>query len=142
VNGDARTDLIANDATAGTVQTLVGSAKLPLEVVDGGTGTPRTGLVVADFDCDGVADFVSISPQDAQPEPLPEPLPPAPAPLQGDCNHDRTVGADERIVAVRLALGDGQFVCPSLDGNADAIIGIDDLLAAVENALLGRRSKQ
>jgi hypothetical protein len=89
---------------------------------------------VADYDGDGVDDVVSIAPQ-SEPELLPDPLPAAPPPCQGDCNHDQTVGADELIVAVRLALGDGQFVCSALDDDGDTAVGVDDLIAAVGNAL-------
>jgi hypothetical protein len=133
VNGDARADLLAIDGRTGSLQTLAGAGEFPLTVV-GRSGVPQTGFTVADYDGDGVDDVVRIVPLN-EPELLPDPLPAAPRPCQGDCNHDRTVGTDELVAAVRLALGEGQLVCASLDRNGDAIIGIDDLIAAIDNAL-------
>jgi hypothetical protein len=136
VNGDARADLIANDARTGLVQTLTGSDQPPFPVVGTSSGAAQTGLVVADFDRDGLADLVSIPPLAGEVEPLPDPLPPAPPPCRGDCNHDRTVSTDELIVAVRLALGDEQFTCAALAPGGETSIGIAELIAAVQNALL------
>jgi hypothetical protein len=135
VNGDARADLVASDAVTGSTQTLAGSDEVPFVVVST-SGAPRSGLVVADFDNDGLADLVSLPPRATDPQALPDPLPPAPRPCRGDCNHDRSVGTDELIVAVRLALGDQQFTCPALDQSGDASIGIDDLITALRNALV------
>jgi hypothetical protein len=133
VNGDARADLVAIDGRTGGLQTLAGAGEFPLTVV-GASGVPQTGFTVADFDGDAINDVVSIPPQD-EPALLPDPLPAEPPPCQGDCNHDRTVGTDELIVAVRLALGDGPFVCSALDRDTDNVVAIDDLIAAVANAL-------
>ncbi|MBX3025817.1 hypothetical protein KF840_12995 [bacterium] len=70
--------------------------------------------------------------------------PPAPtgtaqvAACVGDCNGDRTVGIDELIRGVNIALGSTALdQCVSLDANGDGSAGIEELIRAVNNALQG-----
>ncbi|MGH7789878.1 MAG: heparinase II/III domain-containing protein [Candidatus Binatia bacterium] len=54
----------------------------------------------------------------------------------GDCDADGAVTIDEILAGVAIALGDAPFErCAALDENADGIVGVPDLIAAVRRAL-------
>jgi hypothetical protein len=55
-----------------------------------------------------------------------------------DCNRDGTVGVNELIVAVNIAL-DAELVsqCPSADVDGNGMITVSDLIAAVNSSLNG-----
>jgi hypothetical protein len=56
----------------------------------------------------------------------------------GDCTGDGTVGINELITGVNIALGGTPVgTCPAFDGNADGMVTVAELIAAVNNALLG-----
>ena len=56
----------------------------------------------------------------------------------GDCNHDDSVTVDELVTGVRMALGTVPVGrCPDLDPGGDGRVAIDELVAAVNNALAG-----
>jgi len=74
----------------------------------------------------------------ATPVPTPTPTPQQQPPCTGDCGNDRTVTVDELITMVNIANGAQLLaVCPSADGNVDGSVAIDDIIAAVGNALNG-----
>src|SRR4030095_14332771 len=55
----------------------------------------------------------------------------------GDCNHDDRVAVDELVTGVYMALGAMAIDrCPDLAGG-DNKVGIDELIAAVNDALVG-----
>ena len=54
----------------------------------------------------------------------------------GDCNGDGRVEISELITGVNIALGGvSRDVCPEIDMNQDASVGINELVAAVGSAL-------
>jgi hypothetical protein len=54
----------------------------------------------------------------------------------GDCNNDRSVGVDELLMLVNIALGAADVsTCTVADANADGQITVDEVLAAVNMAL-------
>jgi hypothetical protein len=56
----------------------------------------------------------------------------------GDCYGDRRVAVNEPIAGVDIALGKASVdSCAALDANRDGAVGIDELVAAVDNALHG-----
>jgi hypothetical protein len=56
----------------------------------------------------------------------------------GDCNGDGTVGIDEIVTGVNIALGTApSSQCPGLDANGDGVVTVDELLQAVSHALDG-----
>ncbi|MGH7787725.1 MAG: hypothetical protein ACRERC_12705 [Candidatus Binatia bacterium] len=56
----------------------------------------------------------------------------------GDCDGDGHVSVGELVRAVGVALGaEGGAACPMLDGDANAVVSISEILAAVGNALRG-----
>jgi len=56
----------------------------------------------------------------------------------GDCNGDGTVGINELILAVNIALGSRQIVdCVNVDANGNGLVSINELVSAVNNALNG-----
>jgi len=62
----------------------------------------------------------------------------AQAQCEGDCNGDGSVGINELILAVNIALGSGAPAdCPGLDTGGDDAVGITELIRAVNNALVG-----
>lgn len=64
--------------------------------------------------------------------------PVAAQPCVGDCNGNGTVGIDELITGVRIALGDAPLAsCPVFDANGDGTLGIDELVRGVGAALNG-----
>lgn len=57
---------------------------------------------------------------------------------EGDCNSDRSVAVDEIILGVRIALGDAPIGdCQAMDGDGDGAVTVNELLAAVTEALQG-----
>jgi hypothetical protein len=74
---------------------------------------------------------------------LPETPAPTPTPngaCAGDCDGDGAVAIDELVRGVRTALGnlpvDG---CSSIDADRNQVVSVSELVAAVNNALLGCR---
>lgn len=60
------------------------------------------------------------------------------AQCDGDCNADVRVTIDELISGVRIALGSQSLeACSAVDMNVDGVASINELIAAVNNALLG-----
>lgn len=56
----------------------------------------------------------------------------------GDCNHDENVTVDELVRGVNIALGTlHPAVCEAVDRNADGVVKVDELVAAVVSALEG-----
>ena len=68
-------------------------------------------------------------------------VPAAPAAAQtceGDCNGDRSVAIGEIILGVRIAFGDASIGdCRAMDGDGNAAVGVNELVAAVNRALQG-----
>lgn len=63
---------------------------------------------------------------------------PSVSPCSGDCDHDDTVSVSELIRGVAIALGRDQLAqCPSLDRTLDGVVAVDELLVAVNAALVG-----
>jgi hypothetical protein len=63
---------------------------------------------------------------------------PAAGGCAGDCNGDGTVGVDELVTLVDIALGNTPLsVCTAGDTSQDGQISIDEILAAVNSALHG-----
>ncbi len=61
-----------------------------------------------------------------------------PGPCHGDCDGNGSVGINELIVAVRIALGNGTTEeCALADSNGDGEVGINELIQAVGRALRG-----
>jgi len=57
---------------------------------------------------------------------------------RGDCDGNQVVTVDELIVAVGIALGRQSMpACAAADGGTDGEIAVSDVVAAVDNALLG-----
>jgi len=57
-------------------------------------------------------------------------------PCVADCSRDGTVGVDELMTGVLIALGDRPLsACPEMDADQDASVAVDDLLAGVRNVL-------
>jgi hypothetical protein len=70
--------------------------------------------------------------------PTPTPTPPPPRVCAGDCNGDGTVGIDDLVLGVLVALQSRPAdACPGLRGDAGAVVGIADLVTAVVHALEG-----
>lgn len=56
----------------------------------------------------------------------------------GDCNDDGSVGVDELVRGVNIALGDSEATsCAALDADSDGSVTIEELLRAVNAALSG-----
>lgn len=56
----------------------------------------------------------------------------------GDCNQDGTVGVEELVRGVNVAVGRAEVsVCTAMDRNGDERVAINELVAAVANALAG-----
>lgn len=56
----------------------------------------------------------------------------------GDCSDDQLVTVDELVRGIDVALGSEPLeACPLVDGNADGIVSISDLVAAVDSAVNG-----
>jgi hypothetical protein len=56
----------------------------------------------------------------------------------GDCNGDGTVGINELILAVNIALGSRDVAdCANADGDSNGSVSINELVGAVNNALNG-----
>lgn len=56
----------------------------------------------------------------------------------GDCSADDVVAVNELITGVGIALGGGSLdACPSFDADEDGSVGINELVSAVNNALVG-----
>ncbi len=56
----------------------------------------------------------------------------------GDCNGDGTVGINEIIVAVNIALGSTPIAnCSAVDTNGDGDVGVNELIQAVNSSLNG-----
>ncbi len=56
----------------------------------------------------------------------------------GDCNGDGTVGINELILAVNIAIGSRDVAdCPSIDRDDNGTVSINELILAVNNALDG-----
>ncbi|MDX2168091.1 MAG: protocatechuate 3,4-dioxygenase [Deltaproteobacteria bacterium] len=63
-----------------------------------------------------------------------------PAGCAGDCSGDGSVGVDEVVRGVNIALGNGELsACPAFDADGNGAVAIDDLIAAVNAALNGCR---
>jgi hypothetical protein len=57
---------------------------------------------------------------------------------RGDCNNNGIVAIDEIVRGMRVALGSASLdTCPSFDADEDGLISVDELITAVNNALLG-----
>lgn len=69
----------------------------------------------------------------------PTPTPTAtPLPCIGDCNHNQSVGLDEILTGVDVAMGGMPAdPCPAFDVNQIGRITVADLLAAINDALIG-----
>lgn len=56
----------------------------------------------------------------------------------GDCDLDGSVGVDELIVGVSMALGSQPFAaCPAIDADGDGVIFVSDIIRAVQASLSG-----
>jgi hypothetical protein len=56
----------------------------------------------------------------------------------GDCNDSGQVSVDDLLTMVNVALGSAPITaCKAGEANGDERIGIDEILAAVNNALYG-----
>lgn len=56
----------------------------------------------------------------------------------GDCDDDGSVTVDELLSGIRIALGEADVVsCPAFDPNGDEAVTIDEIVAAVNSALIG-----
>jgi hypothetical protein len=68
-------------------------------------------------------------------------VPAAPAAAQiceGDCNGDGSVAIGEIILGVRIAFGDAPIGdCPAMDGDGNGAVAVNELVAAVSQALQG-----
>jgi len=75
----------------------------------------------------------------ATPGPTPTPTAtPLEIPCRGDCRRDGEVSVDELIVGVNIALQRMPLTaCEGLDVNGDAMVSVDELVAAIANALGG-----
>ena len=63
---------------------------------------------------------------------------PVPVTCPGDCNHDGSVGVDELIKGVNIALGSADLsTCPEFDTDGSGSVEISELIAAVNAALNG-----
>jgi hypothetical protein len=61
-------------------------------------------------------------------------------PCVGDCDHDGTVGIDELVIGVDIALGRAAGdACPEFDVRGDPRVTVDELAAAVSAAINGCR---
>jgi len=59
-------------------------------------------------------------------------------PCEADCDDDGAISVAELITAVNILLGSAELeTCPGLDGNADGLASIDELVRAVNGALSG-----
>ncbi len=59
-------------------------------------------------------------------------------PCVGDCNGDGEVMINELGLAVNIALGNtSSATCPSADVDGDLVVSVGELVASVQNALLG-----
>jgi YVTN family beta-propeller protein len=59
-------------------------------------------------------------------------------PCMGDCDENRTVTADELVVAVAIALGEASMArCEPADANRDNAITIEEIVLAVKSARIG-----
>ena len=56
----------------------------------------------------------------------------------GDCDASSDVTVDEIVAGVNIALGNREFsVCPAFDRNGDVMVSVDEVIAAIANALGG-----
>jgi hypothetical protein len=57
---------------------------------------------------------------------------------RGDCNEDGEVNVDELLMGVSIAIGTADVdTCPSMDGNDDGVVIVNELVAAVRSVVEG-----
>jgi Ca2+-binding EF-hand superfamily protein len=57
---------------------------------------------------------------------------------RGDCNNNGIVAVDEIVRGMGVALGRVSLdTCPSFDADEDGFISVNELITAVNNALVG-----
>jgi hypothetical protein len=94
-------------------------------------------LTTADVDRSRVADLVSVDALADAFSVFVNATDPGPACL-GDCDDSRRVDIDELVRSVGIALGRGSVAeCLAADPDASATVTINELIAAVNNALSG-----
>lgn len=85
----------------------------------------------------GVCRFPTPTPTPRPPTRTPSPSPTR-GPCYGDCNADGSVSVNELVLAVGMALGQGDVSgCPAADVNRDHSVGVNEIVAAVGAALNG-----
>jgi hypothetical protein len=67
----------------------------------------------------------------------PTPTSPPGSACLGDCGNDRIVSVPDLVRGVAIALTQQPLACPAVDGNNDGRVTVDELVAAVRNALRG-----
>jgi FG-GAP repeat len=95
------------------------------------------GLAVADFNRDGLPDLALSAPEAQAVLLALSTIPPGPPACVGDCNVDGTVGINELIVGVNIALGTQPLTCLALDADHNGTVSISELITAVDRALDG-----
>jgi YVTN family beta-propeller protein len=104
-------------------------------VIDAATKAVLRRIIVGDF-----PEFIAIGPENP-PFPPPSPIPP-PHQCTGDCDGNGQVNVTELTRAIGAALGNSYLAfCSACDRNRDGRIAIDELVAAVSNALHGCASE-
>lgn len=99
------------------------------------TVSPEAPITRIEFSAGVIDNFSFVT---AAVEPTATPTPRASPTCPGDCDGNGAVTVNELIRGVNIALGMLPLVdCPVLDSNADDMIAINDLIAAVNAALAG-----
>jgi len=87
------------------------------------------------------ADLLSTPTATPTRTPTPEPsatLTPTPRPCVGDCDRDGSVSVSELVTATRIVLGSWEFSrCAAADPDGNGVIGIEELVSAVDASLHG-----
>jgi hypothetical protein len=119
--------------------TLSFTSAQPFNVVE--ITIPYAPMAASGFLVDNISvSTTTLAPTDT-PTNAPTPTPTrtaSPSSCVGDCSSDQSVTVEELLTMVNIALGNLQLsACMAGDGNQDGHIAVDDILAAVNNALHG-----
>ncbi len=132
--------IVFHDITTGdnSFDRVPGYVAAPGYDLASGLGSPDVAVLAQALDTTGTAPTPTATPPPTlTPQPTQTPTARSVA-CVGDCSGAGDVTVDELITMVNIALGTGEILsCPVADHNFDGSVTIDEIVAAVANALNG-----